>query len=1033
MKNKTKKLFFTYIGVSVLAIITPITIVCGTSYHTNKIANSKQINTTINRVSKIPNFVNTSLYQNTNYGTTKIIIPSCSGLTNGGNYPNNNYIYSNTNVPTTAISSFLQQIEINVYSNNLNIPENINFKGFNSKISGVLNVTAESYCGWGYNESNIESFNFNNNQLSYDVTNYENGKNFSAYCGHDAPIEVNGTMSFNGINSNGNLEFSLNGVESLYSTGWEYDYIYDPSVTYSTNGNWTITLPFNMQQIQSNIQNAISSINLQYYEFQQQWETGLVNQIDQDIKGCIPSYMSNCFNISPSDSTVNYGNGTSRTITTTLDYTGPQNQIVTWTFTTNITAPAQPSNQPAYNLFKKTFSQPITLFSDTSNVWDSNKYWNNSTVPSTITNPKVWSYIESNDQIYYNGLANNNPSWCTNKTILTNYINMIFNDANNEIQNMSTIANPDPFINNPISIQSISFINKNNTNYIKTELTFNNGNFNKVKYINNDANPSPWVFYTPVTLSLTQYYYSVNIMSRISIQASNMPIASSFKTVADNGYFIQGSNSTASSGSNNGSGFINAGTYLYYSTATLTFTGTTNEEDTLEVNNQPISVINNQFTYTLAAPSVFNTSSDSTQNNNHNSSVNNNSSISKTYDIEIYKNNVPIFEETIVITRGVPNINFKWYAWDPNAKPWQEKLITQNLSNGKANPQYNPLINANTGSINQILWVNQPTPKFGNNQTPEPYFDDPYDSNNQRYNTNETVPSNDIGYIADAQVFNKGVSINWNTENADVYRQGLIVENGKLIPSNNPTDNPAFNGFGDRQEIQPNNNNNVSYFSYSGLWEYTAVTLYDGNNYLPQNTGIYSYYLIDVINSNNEQEINKFTNVVKTSSVVPFWTSYHGIHLANYLKTNENMSSSQIQSLTYAQVQYWWNNYCSANLAQTINNDQTFNLANCPLKEISLNNSNIAQIKNIIDTDIENALSVYNLLNTKDYEINITQQQLENLANYQNDPDGQYQTNITVTSINNLACNGTLNIKVINSINNLNLNDIVLVKLILEL
>ncbi|MBO6095381.1 hypothetical protein J6P11_05275 [bacterium] len=68
---------------------------------------------------------------------------------------------------------------------------------------------------------------------------------------------------------------------------------------------------------------------------------------------------------------------------------------------------------------------------------------------------------------------------------------MIFNDANNEIQNKSTIANPDPFINNPISIQSISFINKNNTNYIKTELTFNNGNFNKVKYINNDANPSP--------------------------------------------------------------------------------------------------------------------------------------------------------------------------------------------------------------------------------------------------------------------------------------------------------------------------------------------------------------------------------------------------------------------------------------------------------------------------------------------------------------------------------------------------------------
>ncbi|MBO6022242.1 hypothetical protein J6P68_05500 [bacterium] len=74
MKNKTKKLFFTYIGVSVLAIITPITIVCGRNYHTNKIANSKQTNTTINKVSKVPNFVNANLFQNTDYGTTKITI-----------------------------------------------------------------------------------------------------------------------------------------------------------------------------------------------------------------------------------------------------------------------------------------------------------------------------------------------------------------------------------------------------------------------------------------------------------------------------------------------------------------------------------------------------------------------------------------------------------------------------------------------------------------------------------------------------------------------------------------------------------------------------------------------------------------------------------------------------------------------------------------------------------------------------------------------------------------------------------------------
>ncbi|MBQ5544017.1 MAG: hypothetical protein IIT97_03730, partial [Mycoplasmataceae bacterium] len=367
------------------------------------------------------------------------------------------------------------------------------------------------------------------------------------------------------------------------------------------------------------------------------------------------------------------------------------------------------------------------------------------------------------------------------------------------------------------------------------------------------------------------------------------------------------------------------------------------------------------------------------------------------------------------------------YAWDPSNKPWQEKLITQNLSNGKTNPQYNPLINPNTGSINQILWVNGPTPLF-NNKTPEPYFADPLDPSNELYPQNQAVKQSDLGYIADAEVFNKGVEVDWNTNNANVYREGLTLSSdGKLIPSANPNSEFESLNIGNWKQIYPNNSNNNStdYFSYSGLWEYTTLSLYNGNNYLPQNTGIYSYYLIDVINSNNEQQINKFTNVVDASNVVPFWTSYHGIHLANYLKTNENMTTSQIQKLNYAQVQYWWNNYCSSVDSSTISNSEPFNLASCSLNHIYLNNANEEQIKNIIDNEVINVLSAYNLVLNADYTINITKQQLEDLANYQSDKDGTYTTNITVTSINNLACCGTLNIAVTDSINDLNLNDIV--------
>ena len=841
MKNRTKKLFFTYVMVSALAIITPIAIVCGTSYYTNKIANSKQINTTINRVQKVPNFVNASLYQNTNYGTSTITINQATGAINGGNA-----LYSGETMSgggdyiNSAINSFLDNLDNNVdnamysFENNNAIPQNIDWNNStltnNTNISGGLNVWISCWCTFKF-RSNKKSFYFKNNSMTFNLNNYSGAFWYSGFgTSNAAPLQVQGNMSFS-LDTIGIPQFNLTGNESIYPApfgeSWEWNDVNNPKVKFSTNGNWTITLPFNMQKIQSNIQNAISNISLSYYEFKQQWKTGLLNQINQKINGCIPSYMSSCF---VSSSTVTTYGATGGQINTTVTYIDGEGKSIPWHFTTTVTMPAQPSDESAYKLFKKEFSQPITLFSNTSNVWDSNKYWNSSTVPVDISSkPKTSSYIKTNNNIYYNGNSStSNSTWCTNKAILVNYINMIFNLVENEIKSKANTPNPDPFSNNPISL-SYSFITtQNETHEIQTKLTFNNRNFNNVSNINSNYKNSPWIFNTPVSLSLTTFYYSGSIINRINIQALPMPVAGSFQLEPDNGYLIKGSNQTTTSGSNNGSGFINAGTYLYYSSALLTFTGNMSEQDILEINNQPISVINNQFTYNLTAPSVF----DNTTNNTNSSSSNtNNSSISKTYNIEIYKNSILIFEESVVITRGVPNVNFKWYAWNPSQKPWQEKLITQNLSNGKANPQYNPLINPNTGSINQILWVNGPTP---NNES---YFADPLQSNNQLYNNKQTPEQQgDIGYIADGQVFNKGVEVNWNTNNANVYREGLTLSSdGQLTPSANP--NPEFNGlnYGDWQQIYPNNSNNNStdYFSYSGLWEYNTKSLYNYDGIYP--------------------------------------------------------------------------------------------------------------------------------------------------------------------------------------------------------
>ncbi|MBQ5492875.1 MAG: hypothetical protein IIT78_03265, partial [Mycoplasmataceae bacterium] len=570
MKNRRKKVIFTYIGISVLAIITPITIVCGASYHANKIANSKRINTTINRVQKVPNFVNANLFQNTDYDTSKITIGK------------SNTWGSIENSASSAFKSFLNQLNLNLSNSNL-IPQNIDWTSStlqqNTNINGALSVWIQSYCssgansGWqSYNNincskgniSNSGIYNFQNNKLTYQLNNFYwwDGSTpwwFSSaafFPSNYAPLNLKGKMWFSGISPFGNINFTSNNSISIFPApiaawiqgmniyqSWPHDSIKNKEFKFGTNSTWTITLPFNMQKIQSNIQNAISNISLSYYEFKPQWKTGLVNQINQRINGCIPSYMSNCF-VSSSNVTT-YG-ATGGQINTTVTYIDGQGKSIPWHFTTTVTMPAQPSDESAYNLFKKEFSQPITLFSNTSNVWDSNKYWNSSTVPVDISSkPKTSSYIKTNNNIYYNGnLSTNNSTWCTNKAVLVNYINMIFELVENEIKSKANTPNPDPFSNNPISL-SYSFITtQNETHEIQTKLTFKNNDFNNVSNINSNYKNSPWIFDTAVSLSLTTFYYSGSILNRINIQALPMPVAGSFQLEPDNGYLIKGSNQT---------------------------------------------------------------------------------------------------------------------------------------------------------------------------------------------------------------------------------------------------------------------------------------------------------------------------------------------------------------------------------------------------------------------------------------------------------------------------------------------------------
>ena len=156
----------------------------------------------------------------------------------------------------------------------------------------------------------------------------------------------------------------------------------------------------------------------------------------------------------------------------------------------------------------------------------------------------------------------------------------------------------------------------------------------------------------------------------------------------------------------------------------------------VEVNGKKVDVVNNVFEHTLI---------DNRQNPDDNeriadkeedkdkpqSELNDENSHKKNeYKLTIkkYKNintdSTPelIYEYIAVVDSKTQGLDFKYYAWDPKKNLNQKQLISPNLldENGNEklddkgnpipNPRYNPLIDKNTGTIKQLVWVD--TAKF---------------------------------------------------------------------------------------------------------------------------------------------------------------------------------------------------------------------------------------------------------------------------------------------------------------------------------
>ncbi|WFG95460.1 hypothetical protein M1771_04995 [Spiroplasma citri] len=382
-----------------------------------------------------------------------------------------------------------------------------------------------------------------------------------------------------------------------------------------------------------------------------------------------------------------------------------------------------------------------------------------------------------------------------------------------------------------------------------------------------------WTFFTPINLRLSSGYWTNIILKRLHIIPGKIVDKndSTKEMVTDEPETLAPPNIAESYG----------GKYRYHTSIGMEFDalkqaddGTINPEY-VEINGQPVSVLDNKFSATLEDNRITGT------NKQH------------SYRIDIHYKDRTYQEQytiEIVIETLVPNLQLKWYAWDPNNNPDQAELVKKTLPDGKPNPKYDSEINPSTGTKTQILWVKHKS------EVPTPL--DPLNKNGEVINPKKNPQDYDLGFIAEGSISGMGVNQVFNDQNiTSVYRRAVNASN--LLGVASPTDREK------NQQIQSDQTGN--YWADTGIWHYT-VTMADG-------TTAQKYAIIGVEYQN---KYPRFLDTIDNNQAVEFWSTIHGVHLKNYLVDVKKLNTEQMLALNYEQVASYWKEYASDIIAQKV-------------------------------------------------------------------------------------------------------------------
>ncbi|MDC4163048.1 hypothetical protein LNO75_00435 [Mycoplasma sp. T363T] len=402
--------------------------------------------------------------------------------------------------------------------------------------------------------------------------------------------------------------------------------------------------------------------------------------------------------------------------------------------------------------------------------------------------------------------------------------------------------------------------------------------------------------------------------------------------------------------------FPDFGTWLINSNTKLEYNSLPNQNEDVIVNNQTLDSLNGKYSFLMFDPATKNKDQQGESNE---------------YTIEIYGNKNSeyslLFKIKFIVKALYPNTNIIYRNWDPSKYPldqWQASWITK-PSNDSPNPDFMPNINEKSGLAEQIVWVynknNRKVSPFDISQNDYNHltFPDPIDENGKLLYDLSPYIDKKTHQLIDPSKLNVSDEIIEKVGNGFIAK-GIVSPKGIEQEFDNSSKriirNLAYNNLSiDNFNVDlSNSNNKLEYLDKKGIYKYTT---YDNSSKLYGST-----YVVIGDDVGKKQTFSQYINELNGNEtiVIPFWESTQGSHLASYLREEVKLNLEEIRSLSYEQVQAWWNIYVKNAILKADNpTSKTYDLRYFLLSNIKTSFNDAEKLKTKILEQIQKAMDLW--------------------------------------------------------------------------